>query len=236
VTLGQTTAPKQVTIRNTGDLSLDVTAISLTPTNQMAFQIDQMNAFSIPAGQSSTVNVTFTPQASGATQAMITIEFMSLSPVSVSLHGTGVNPHFGATPAGVDFGTVVIGQTAGPSVITLKNADTVDVTIASIASSNSQFTIDQSKTSMMVKAGQSTTFGINFTPTAAGPPQTATVAISLAGVTRPIATVMATGMGVHPSSAHSGCAVSGTPASATPLFALLAFIAFIGLALRRTSV
>jgi hypothetical protein len=79
-----------VTLNNTGSAALSITSIAFTGANATDFtQVDTCGA-SVAAGGNCTIAILFTPSASGALTASLTItDNASGSPQSVSLSGTG---------------------------------------------------------------------------------------------------------------------------------------------------
>ncbi|MEP1122297.1 MAG: S8 family serine peptidase [Ilumatobacter sp.] len=83
-----TSAPRVVTITNSGDLDVDITDIAVT--GPFAADGDDACDATIPAGESCTVSVTFSPTVVGAATGTLTIT--SNAPlVSVALTGTGTD-------------------------------------------------------------------------------------------------------------------------------------------------
>ncbi|HEX8997896.1 MAG TPA: choice-of-anchor D domain-containing protein [Ktedonobacterales bacterium] len=91
--IGSTSAPQAVTLTNSGNGALSVTSISLTGTNASDFA--QTNtcptgANTLAVGASCTISVTFSPTASGARTASVSIaDNAPNTPQSVALSGNG---------------------------------------------------------------------------------------------------------------------------------------------------
>ena len=81
-----------ITLNNTGNAALSITSIAFTGTNATDFtQVDTCGA-TVAAGGNCTIAILFTPLASGARGASLTItDNASGSPQSVSLSGTGTH-------------------------------------------------------------------------------------------------------------------------------------------------
>ena len=78
---------------NTGNAAVTFTSIGLTGTNASNFGESDNCVPSLAAGNSCTINVTFSPTAGGSYSAAVTLtDNVSNSPQSVSLAGTGVVP------------------------------------------------------------------------------------------------------------------------------------------------
>ena len=81
-----------LTVSNTGTATLDVTSITLSGTDAGAFSVSPAS-FTVEAGQSQAVAITFSPASGGAKSASLSIAHnVSGSPTTVSLSGTGVPP------------------------------------------------------------------------------------------------------------------------------------------------
>ena len=105
-----TASPVQsVTLTNSGNATLSITAISLVGTNAGDFRQTNTCGSSVVAGGNCSIGVTFTPTATGARSATLSISDNATgSPQSVSLLGTGAPP---ATPAGTY--TITVTATSG---------------------------------------------------------------------------------------------------------------------------
>jgi hypothetical protein len=98
VDLGVSSAPLSVTLTNTGTATLNIASMSLTGTNAGDFSGTSNCPSSVLAGGSCTISMTFTPTATGARSAAVSIaDNASNSPQTIGLSGTGFEP---ATPPG----------------------------------------------------------------------------------------------------------------------------------------
>ncbi len=120
------------------------------------------------AGQSLTFNVTFTPLSSGnASGSLALTADGSVTNLSVTLSGSGASPgQLGIAPATVSFGNVVVGATQNQSgTLTASGAG---VTITSVSSTNSEFTLSGLSLPLTLNAGQSANFTLTFAPQSSG--------------------------------------------------------------------
>ena len=91
-------SPLTVTLTNTGNATLNIASMSLSGTNAADFSGSSTCPSSVSAQGSCTISVTFTPTATGARSASVSIaDNAGSSPQTISLSGTGVQP---GTPAG----------------------------------------------------------------------------------------------------------------------------------------
>jgi len=117
-TVGTTSATQSVTVTNSGSGSLAISHISVAGANIADFAITggstcPVNGGTVPAGANCTVVVTFTPIASGARSASVTVSDNAAgSPHSVSLTGTASDLTVGVAPGGSTSATITAGQSA----------------------------------------------------------------------------------------------------------------------------
>src|SRR5437879_4343663 len=89
-TVGTTSAAQAVTLSNIGSATLTISSIAVTGTNSGDFGQTNNCGTSVAAGAQCTINVTFTPTASGTRTAALDItDNESGSPQAASLTGTG---------------------------------------------------------------------------------------------------------------------------------------------------
>ena len=222
-----------VTISNTGDGDLAIKTIAPTGMAPQLFTVDMQGPLTIPNGMTAMVNVTFSPLAVGVvTNTSLTITPMDVAPVSIPMKGTGTSLGLAVTPMMIDFGQVAQGMTSAPITVGIKNTNPQAIQIASIATADSTFAIDMTKTTKMLMPNATTTFDVTFTPAAQGMKST-TIGITLMGQNKPIATVMATGTGVMQAMMPGGCACNLGSRAQSPSLALLALLALACLVRRR---
>ena len=90
--VGTTSASQSATLTNTGSSTLGITSIGLTGANASSFFFANSCGSSLAAATSCTIHGHFTPTATGALTAAITVTgSFTGSPQSISLSGTGVN-------------------------------------------------------------------------------------------------------------------------------------------------
>src|SRR5207249_4739455 len=88
--VGTTSAAQAVTLSNIGSATLNISSIAITGANSGDFGQTNNCGTSVAAGAQCTINVTFTPTASGTRSASLSVtDNASGSPQAVSLTGTG---------------------------------------------------------------------------------------------------------------------------------------------------
>src|SRR5439155_547392 len=94
--VGTTSAPQAVTFSNTSNGTVSISSISITGTNRGDFAQTNtcpLSPATLAASTSCTINVTFTPTASGARSGTLSVaDNAAGSPQTASLSGTGVIP------------------------------------------------------------------------------------------------------------------------------------------------
>ena len=177
VNVGVGSAVVTKTINSIGNASVQLT--SVTSSNALEFAIVggtcTAGAFVNPT-QSCTVQVQFTPAATGARNGQITIVSNGIgSPQSFAVSGTGQTAGAGTPaltmPSATNFGTVSVGASSSVVAKTISSTGTAAAQITTVTSSNpSEFAI-VSRTctdGATVNPGSSCTVSVQFSPAASG--------------------------------------------------------------------
>jgi Beta-propeller repeat/Abnormal spindle-like microcephaly-assoc'd, ASPM-SPD-2-Hydin len=180
-TVGTTSAPQTVTVKNTGTANLTITAAaSFSGANASDFAMAAgttcTNGAVVAVNATCVINITFTPAATGARAATLNIaDNAAGSPQTVALTGTGTTlaPTVTLTPAPVTFSGQLVTTTAAPQTVTLKNTGgtTLNITAApAISGANaSDFAVAAGTTctnGSTVAANATCVINITFTPPA----------------------------------------------------------------------
>ncbi|MGA7221073.1 MAG: choice-of-anchor D domain-containing protein [Candidatus Sulfotelmatobacter sp.] len=170
-TVGTSSGPSAVTLTNTGTAALTITSVAITGANGADYSQTNTCGSSVAAGTSCSINVIFTPTASGTRTANITVtDSAAGSPQNVPLTGTGIAPTVSFSPASLSFGNQVLGGTSSPMLVTLSNTGNATLTINSIlitGANPGDFAQTNNCGSSMAEA-TSCALSVTFTPTAAG--------------------------------------------------------------------
>jgi hypothetical protein len=164
-TVGTTSAAQTVTLTNSGTGSVSVSSVSTTGDYA---QTNTCGA-SVAAGASCTVNVTFTPAASGTRTGTLTISTSDPSgPTAVSLAGTGTppGPALSVDPASLTFGITAVGGKSASQSVTVRNAGTAAASVGAVATSGDFAQTNTCGPSLAV--GATCAASVTFAPTAAG--------------------------------------------------------------------
>ncbi|MGA9885269.1 MAG: choice-of-anchor D domain-containing protein [Candidatus Acidiferrales bacterium] len=151
-----------VSMTNTGTATVNISQAAISGA---AFSVVGGNPSStIPAGQSSTVQIRFAPQSAGAATGSLTVTSDAAdSPMAISLAGTGTQPTLTLSPTALNFNNVTVGQTSSESVTLINNGNANLLLTAANVTGNG-FAISGLSLPKTLPAGQSTTLGVQFTP------------------------------------------------------------------------
>ena len=159
-----TSAARNVTLTNNQSVPLSIASI-VTVGDFSHSSTCPIAPNTLGAKSSCTISVTFTPTALGARTGTTTIsDNASNSPQTVTLSGTGTNPAT-LTPTSVVFGNQLVSTTSAAKTVTLKNVQTVPLTIFSIATSGDFAETSPCPISPQTLApGASCAISVTFTP------------------------------------------------------------------------
>jgi len=175
-TMGATSAAQNITVSNTGNAALTISAITSSNTANFVIAGGTCSAGGgVAAGASCTVSMAFAPAAgsAGARSGTLSITHNAAgSPGSVSLSGTAA---VAAAPAALlttslAFGSVNVGSTSGTQTATLSNTGNAPLTIAALATGSTEFVIAGGTCAAggSVAAAASCTVNLRFTPSTSG--------------------------------------------------------------------
>jgi methionine-rich copper-binding protein CopC len=192
-------APKSVTVTNTGPLALPITSITLSTSGSQPFSQTNNCGTSIAAGASCTLNVTFDPSAIGSISSTLSINVGNgVATQTVALSGTGIVPTYTLSAASLAFGNELTNVASAPKSVTLTNTGVVALPISSItlSTSGSQPFAQTNPCGSSVAIGASCTIAVVFNPASTGP-VTATLGVN-AGSGAATHSVALSGTGVVP--------------------------------------
>jgi len=170
--LGTASGSQPVTLSNTGSGALTITSIATT-TN---FGETDNCAGSVAASGSCTINVTFSPTATGPLTGALTItdnsNGVASSTQTVSLSGTGTAPLVSLSTPGLSFGSQPMSTTSGAQTVTVTNAGTGNLNISTVTMGGTNAS-DFAKsadtcTGATITPNSTCTVSVTFTPSATG--------------------------------------------------------------------
>ncbi|HEX4921424.1 MAG TPA: choice-of-anchor D domain-containing protein, partial [Candidatus Bathyarchaeia archaeon] len=136
------------------------------------FKVDVPLPLTLAAGQSSPINVTFTPKVGGGHAAHLFISGDSSNQTAVlPLYGTAVTstpPQLGVSPPSVNFGSVTMGRSQ-VQAMTLTNTGSSGLTISQATATGAGFQLSGMTLPLAIAAGQSIACSVTFTPQSTGP-------------------------------------------------------------------
>ena len=211
------TNSQTIQLKNSGTASLTVSQVAATGSG---FSVGGVTVpLTLAPGASSTFNVQYTPTASGAVNGSVTIVSNAPnSPATVSLSGTGVQAGISVTPTSASFGSVVTGN-ANSQTIQLKNSGTASLTVSQVAATGSGFSVGGVTVPLALAPGASSTFNVQYAPTAAGAVSGSVTIVSNAPNSPTTVSLSGTGtaststLSVNPGSLSFGSVNNGSTAS-----------------------
>jgi hypothetical protein len=128
-----TSSPQAISVTNTGNLALHVSAVSITGQDAVEFaQTNTCVAAPVSPGSSCQISVTFTPTSPGAFAANLSItDDATGSPQNVTLTGIGLVPLV-SQQSSVGFGNRAIGTTSASQSASVTNSGNTAMTISGI--------------------------------------------------------------------------------------------------------
>jgi hypothetical protein len=178
--VGSGSAASVITLSNSGTAALTITGISITGTNGGDFAQTNTCGSSLAVGTSCPINVTFTPSASGARVASVSISDNAAgSPQTVSLSGTGTASGVGFSNSTIQFANQAVGTSSPTSGVTLFNTGNATLSVSSITitGANPGDFSQVNNCVGVVAAGANCNITAVFSPTVAGV-RTATISVT----------------------------------------------------------
>lgn len=228
VTIG-VSATLPVTISNTGNAPLNVTGITLGAGTSTEFSWAPPAPFTVAAGASTTLNVTFTPTSVGNKTGSIVISSNDTATptVAINVSGTGAAapaPSIALIPPSLSFGTVAISASSTLTTL-IQNNGTAALAVSGIAlcgGTSTEFSFVQIAP-LSIPSGQSTQLSVTYTPANIGPdagciaitsndPVNGTLNLDLSGTG---AAVPTPGITLSPNPLAFGTVTIGTPSTLT---------------------
>jgi hypothetical protein len=162
---GTTSNTQTVTLSNTGSAALNAT-ISVTGDFS---ETDNCQTAAIAAGSACSIQVEFTPTATGTRTGLMTIVAnVSGGQLTVSLSGTGTAAApFSVAPSTIDFGQVATGSTSSTLPVSVSNAGGSSISISSTGITG-PFQIASNTCGNSVPAQTACQIAIDFAPTQTG--------------------------------------------------------------------
>jgi hypothetical protein len=185
--IGTTSPTQAVTLSNSGNGALAISSLSVTGANAADFAQANTCGTGVAAGSTCTINISFTPTATGSRTAFITISD-NAGAQNIALSGTGLinGPAVQLDPTSLSFGIQVVGTTSSARTINVSNVGSVALSITSISvTGTNRANYAQTNTcGTSIAVGAACTISVTFTPSAAGSKTAAVTLRSTAPVKR----------------------------------------------------
>jgi hypothetical protein len=188
------------TITNAGKADLHVSTVKLS--GDASFSLTaSFPATTVSPGKSTSVTAVFKPTAATAVAGAlnITSDDPANGTLTAALKGTGAGAgatsNISASPASLDFGSVMVQQTSAAKTVTVANSGSSAVIVNFVTSA--PFAV--SPASATIAANGTGTATVTFKPTSTGS-SASTLNIAINGQTNPVATVALSGAGTAPTS------------------------------------
>ncbi len=162
-----TSAALTVTLENTGSIALVPTSIS---TSSSFSETDNCVNASVAAGASCSIQVTFTPQATGPLTGLMTIYANVYGgQLTVDLNGTGaISGVVTLTPSTLSFGGVEVGSTSTPLPVAVANGSAEAIPIGNVSITAPFVIASNSCGTTSLAASSDCQVNVEFAPTASG--------------------------------------------------------------------
>ena len=163
---GTKSSPLSVTFSNYGTATLNITSIT---TSGDFSQTNNCGSSLAAGGGNCTINVTFSPTATGSRTGEVTIaDNAQGSPQTIQLSGNGATPAPAVTlsPDTLTFADQTVGTTSAPQTATLKNSGSATLNITSIATTGDFAETNNCPASLAV--GASCAVSVTFAPKSSG--------------------------------------------------------------------
>ena len=190
---GVASAPQTITVTNVGGLAMANVGFQTTGAAAASYAVSSTNCgAALNSGSSCAAQIVFTPPATGAITAALTVSSSTpgVVPFTVSLNGSGlVGTGVSGTPADINFSNVGVGQTSSPQTVTFSNTGGIAIDSLTLAVTG-PFAIAQNNCTMALEAGAYCTATVVFAPTASGS-ATGTLTANSQGLTTPASIALA---------------------------------------------
>ncbi|MGA3026867.1 MAG: choice-of-anchor D domain-containing protein [Bryobacteraceae bacterium] len=167
--VGVKSGSKAATLHNSGSTALTIGSITTAAGDFASTNTCPTGSSTLAAGGSCTINVTFTPTASGPRKSVITIsDNASLTPQEIILTGTGTTASLSASS--LTFGSQSVGTSSSPKTVTLTNKGSAVLSLYQIrinGTNAGDFLLNNGCGSTL-GAGNSCNLQVTFKPTATG--------------------------------------------------------------------
>lgn len=204
VSVGTDAPTQQLTVRNTGNLPLQLSALRAASSGTGAYAISPAPTLplTIAAGDSATLTVGYHPADNQGDDGTLTLttDDPDARTATIALKGYGQQAVGQFVPDDLslfDFGKVTVGSSGKSQGVRIDNTGDAPLVITSLSVTPTGAFYAMEATPLQVAAGESTVVHLGFTPQRAQA-YSATLAVSVAGSSAPVARYTLQGTGVSP--------------------------------------
>jgi hypothetical protein len=198
---GHASAPLTLTVSDTGGAPMANLGFQVTGQSSASFSTGVTTCgANLNSAASCTVQVIFTPAATGGNAASLVVSSSTpgVVPAAVALTGTGLSPAgIAVNPPSMTFNNVVVGTASGPQPVTISNPGGVALNDM-VLSISPGFTVSPGTCSGVLAASAKCAASVTFQPVAVGLARGILTVSSASGAATP-ATVVLDGTGIAPS-------------------------------------
>jgi uncharacterized repeat protein (TIGR01451 family) len=176
VLVDTTSTTRTVTITNAGTASLTILNLTISDSQfSLASTSDNISGLTLAPSEFVTIYLVFTPTATGAQSANLTITSNDpdKSSVDVALSGTGTLQQISVEPDSLDFGDVLRGTTSPAKSVRVTNTGSANLTIGTLTIDNDRFAFANPLTDdisgLTLGPGEWADIYLVFSPDATGP-------------------------------------------------------------------
>jgi endoglucanase len=203
--VGASSQPRSVTITNVNEVALHINSVAISGNYSIAG--DGCSGNNVAAGAHCIVAVVFSPTSLGTLTGALSLTDDGLgSPQSIVLTGNGALALPKFKPAGLTYGTVIVGTTSAAKTTVVTNPNTLAMTINSISITSGPFAITSNTCGKSLAAGQSCNISANFSP-----PAGSTAGVTLSGALTVADNAVKTSQAVKLSGTPGGTAATPAP-------------------------
>lgn len=163
--VGATSVVQAVTVTNTGNVPVQVAAVSALSVENAYAQANNCGG-PLNVGASCQVNLTFAPTHLGAHPGRLVLTYGPKS-LEVVLQATGLQGSLHAAASTLELGTAVVGVPASRT-LALTNEGNAPLALSAAQATPDEFTVDSTNCPATLAAQQGCTVTVTFAPTAAG--------------------------------------------------------------------
>jgi hypothetical protein len=168
VQLNTTSAPKTVTVKNTGAAALNISNVSISGTVSGDFAQTNTCTAPVAVGSTCTITVTFTPTSLIDQTGSVSItDNAANSPQSVPLTGNGAFAAVFISPTSLTFAGQKVGTASAAQNITLENYGNTALSITGVVAAG-DYAVSSNTCGSSLGIGLKCTIGVEFKPTVTG--------------------------------------------------------------------